>query len=103
MCMLSNFSHVQCFATLWTVVHLTPLSMGFSRQECQSGLPCPSPEDLPDPGIQSVFPASPALAGGFFTTELSGKNIPSEYRIHILFNIFKDIRYTGLQNKSQYI
>ena len=42
-----------------------PLSMGFSRQEYWSGLPCPSPEDLPDPGIE---PGSPTLAGGFFTT-----------------------------------
>ena len=42
-----------------------PLSMGFSRQEYWSGLPCPSPEDLPDPGIE---PGSPTLAGRFFTT-----------------------------------
>ena len=42
-----------------------PLSMGFSRQEYWSGLPCLSPEDLPDPGIE---PGSPALTGGFFTT-----------------------------------
>ena len=44
--------------------------MGFPRQESWSGLPFPSPGDLPDPGIK---PASPALAGGFFTTELPGK------------------------------
>ena len=42
-----------------------PLSMGFSRQEYWGGLPFPSPEDLPDPGIE---PGSPALTGGFFTT-----------------------------------
>ena len=53
---------VQLFATLWTVASQTPLSMGFSRQEYWSGLPCPPPGDLPDPGIK------PALAGGFFTT-----------------------------------
>ena len=45
------------FATLWTVVRQAPLSMGFSRQEYWSGLPCLPPGDLPDPGIK---PASPA-------------------------------------------
>ena len=49
------------------------LSMGFSRQEYQSGLPCPSPEDLPSPGIEPRSPESPALAGGFFTSEPPGK------------------------------
>ena len=46
-CMLSHFSHVQLFATLWTVAHQAPLSMGFSRQDHWSGLPCPPPGDLP--------------------------------------------------------
>ena len=59
------FSHVRFFATLWTVAHQTPLSTGFSRQECWSGLPCHPPGDLPDPGME---PGSPALGGGFFTT-----------------------------------
>ena len=45
-----------------------PLSMGFTRQEYWSGLPRPSPGDLPDPGIKPESPISPALAGGFFTT-----------------------------------
>ena len=54
-------------ATLWTVAHQTPLSMGFSRQEYWSGLLCPPPGDLPDPGIDSGSPVSPALADGFFT------------------------------------
>ena len=49
------------------------LSMGFHRQENCSGLPFPSPEDLPDPGIEPMSPTSPALVGGFFTTELPGK------------------------------
>ena len=52
------FSHVRFFATLWTVAHQTPLSTGFSRQECWSGLPCHPPGDLPDPGME---PAAPAL------------------------------------------
>ena len=55
------------------VVHQAPLFMGFSRQAYRSGLPFPPPGDLPDPGIKPVFPASPALAGRFFTTELPGK------------------------------
>ena len=46
-----------------------PLSMGFSRQEYWSGLPLPLPEDLLDPGIKLMSPASPALAGRFCTTE----------------------------------
>ena len=59
-------SHVQLCTTLWTVARQAPLSMGFSRQEYSSELPCPPPGDLPDTGIE---PVSPALAGGFFTTE----------------------------------
>ena len=54
-------SHVQLFATLWTVAHQAPLSMGFSRQEYWSGLPWPPPGDLPDPGIKPTSPASLAL------------------------------------------
>ena len=49
---------------LWTVAHQVPLFMGFSRQEYCSGLPCPPPGDLPDPGIKLTSLMSPALAGG---------------------------------------
>ena len=56
--------------TPWTIAHQAPLCMGFPRQEYWSGLPFPFPGDLPDPGIE---PMSPALTGGFFTSELSGK------------------------------
>ena len=55
---VKSLSHVQLFVTPWTVAHQAPLSMGFSRQEYWSGLPFPSPRDLPDPGIE---PRSPAL------------------------------------------
>ena len=65
---LSCFSHVQLFATPWTIVHQAPLSMGFSRKEYWSGLPCPLPGDLPNSGIEPVSLMSPALAGVFFTT-----------------------------------
>ena len=52
-------------ATLWTVAHQAPLSLGLSRQEYSSGLPRPPPGELPDPGNE---PGSPALAGGLFAT-----------------------------------
>ena len=52
--MLSHFSRVQLFATLWTVACQAPLSMGFSRQEYWSELPCPPPGDLPKPGIEPM-------------------------------------------------
>ena len=61
-------SHVHLFATPWTVARQAPLSMGFSREEYWSGLPCPPPGDLPDPGIEPKSLMSPALAGGFLTT-----------------------------------
>ena len=57
----------------WTVAHQTPLSIEFSRQEYWNGLPFPNPGDLPHPGIKPESPMSPALAGGFFTTEPPGK------------------------------
>ena len=68
-----SLSRVQLFPTPWTVAHQDLLSMGFSRQEYWRGLPFPSPGDLPDPGIEPMYPASSALAGGFFTTVPPGK------------------------------
>ena len=56
--------------TPWTVAYQAPLSMGFSRQECWSGLPFPSPGDLPDPGIE---PRSPALQAEALLSEPPGK------------------------------
>ena len=66
MCVLSHFSCDHCCVTLWTSAYQAPLSVGFQRQEYQSGLPCPPPGDLPDPGIklhllhcrQILFPLS---------------------------------------------
>ena len=66
--MLSPFSRVQLFATPWTVARQAPLSIGFSRQEYWSGLPCPPPGDLPNPGIEPKSLMSPAFTGRFFTT-----------------------------------
>ena len=78
--------------TQWTVAHQVSLSMGFSRQEYWSGLPCPSPRDLPNPGIEPVSPEASALAGGLFTTEPLEK--PSYTYTHILFfRLFSIIGY----------
>ena len=68
-CVLSHFSHVQLFASLWTVAHQAPLSTGFSRQEYCSGSPCPPPGDLPDPGME---PGPPALQAGSSPSEPRG-------------------------------
>ena len=56
-CVLSHFSRVRLLETPWTVARQAPLSVGFSRQESWSGLPCPPPGDLPDPGIEARSPA----------------------------------------------
>ena len=63
---MKSLSRVQLFATPWTVAYQAPPSMGFSRQECWSGLPFPSPGDLPDPGIE---PGSPALQADALPSE----------------------------------
>ena len=60
-------SLVQLFTTPWTVARWAPLSMEFSGQEHWNGVPFPLPRDLPNSGIKPESPASPALAGGFFT------------------------------------
>ena len=67
-CMQNLFSHVWLFATLWTVAHQGPLSMGFSKQEYWSRLSCPPPGDLPDSGIEPKSLMSPAFSSRFFTT-----------------------------------
>ena len=72
LCVLSCFSCVQLFVTLWTVVHQASLSMRFSRQEYWSGLPCAPPGHLPDPGIEHTSPA--LQADSLTTTEQTGKS-----------------------------
>ena len=66
--LLSHFSHVRLFMTMWTIALQAPLLMGFSRQEYWSGLPCPPPGHLPDPGIKPTTLTPPKLAGRFFIT-----------------------------------
>ena len=65
---LSHFNHVQLCVTPWTVARQAPLSLALSRQEYLSGLPCPPPGDLPDPGIELMSLTFPPLAGKVFTT-----------------------------------
>ena len=88
-----SLSCVWCFATPWTIARQVPFSMGSPMEkyqvwicpEYQSGLSFPSPGNFPDPGIK---PASPALAGGFFTNEPCGKPL---YRIRVIYNAMTKI------------
>ena len=75
-CVLSRFSPVQLFATVWAIAHQAPLSIGFPRQECWSGWPCPPPGDL-DAGTEPASLVSPALASGFFTTGATWGALPN--------------------------
>ena len=84
---------------LWTIAHQVHLSMGFSRQEYWSGLPCPSPGNLPEPGIEPASLMSPTLAGGFFTTSATweawyGIEIAENNRREKTRDLFKKIRDT---------
>ena len=76
------------FATLWTIAHQSPLSVGFSRQEYWSGLSCSPPGDLPDQGIEPVPLVLPELVGGFFTTNAIWKtqHLHNYHIFHLLLN-----------------
>ena len=91
--MLSHFSCVQLFATLWTVACQAALPTGFCKQEHWSGLPCPLPGDLLDPGIEPVSPQSPALAGGLSTTRATWEAL-------VYCNIFLDIHFLKFLNSQ---
>ena len=80
MCVHAQSCLTLCNLTPLTAAHQASLSMGFSRQDDWSGLPFPSPGDLPDPGIE---PESPELAGRFFTAEPPGKPVEMVTHIHI--------------------
>ena len=98
--MLSRFSHVWLLVTLWTVAHQAPLSMGFSRLDYWSGVPCPPPGDISDPGIEPGSPAAPARAGIFFTTEPLGKlcvYVPASPNSH-----FRSIPWEAAQTGGSY-
>jgi len=64
---------------LWTVAYQAPLFMGFSKQEYWSGLPCPPPRDLPDPGMESTSLKFLALVDRFFTTSATGEALQNAY------------------------
>ena len=75
-----------------------PLSMGFSRQEYWSGLPCPPPGDLPDLGIEPLSLTFPALVGGFFTTSTTWEAPVGKYQIKVIqiFSKFKSYKVFNL-------
>jgi len=78
------------FVTPWAIAHQAPLSMEFSRQEYWSGLPCPPPGDLPDPGIKSTSLVSPGLAGRFFTSSTTWEAPLNIFKIIVSLNNKKD-------------
>ena len=79
---VQSLSHVRLFVTPWTIACKAPLTMGFSRQEYWSGLPCPPPGDLPDPGIK---PPSPALKVDL--SSLSPQGSLGNYLIPVRYNL----------------
>ena len=87
--MLSCFSHVRHSTTVWTTACQDPLSMGISSHKHWSGLPCPSPGDLLNPGIKSMSFMSPSLAGRFCT---SSTTWGAQY---ICINIYINIYYSS--------
>ena len=89
---VKSLSRVRLFATPWTVAYQAPPSMGFSRQECWSGLPFPSPGDLPDPGIE---PGPPSLQADAYllshqkdSPKLGQDNMP-QIVTHDVYEVFK--------------
>ena len=78
-----SLSRVWLFVTPWTIACQAPLYMEFSRYEYWSGLPFHPPGDLPDPGIELVFLASPTLVGGFFTTRAiwKARNTSMDFKV----------------------
>ena len=84
MCECCPFSRARIFATPGTVAHQAPPSMGFSRQEHWSGLPCHPPGDLPNPGSEPRSLMSSALAGGFFITSATWK---APWHSHLTLNL----------------
>ena len=96
---VKSLSRVRLFATPWTVAYQAPPSMGFSRQECWSGLPFPFPGHLPDPGIE---PRSPALQADALPSEPPGKpvRVYNYTQILLLLQLY-DISLSTSQNFSE--
>ena len=94
-------SYVQLYATLWTVAHQAPPSMGFSRQEYWSGLPFPSPGDLPDPGVE---PRSPTLQVDALTSEPPGKphyNMELDIKLGGSKQLHREVETTGVGSSKK--
>ena len=85
MCVSAKLLQSCLFATLRTVARQALLSKGFSRQEYWSGLPCPPPGCLPDPGVKPTSLVSSALAGRFFTTTPPGKPLSTYNKDHMTY------------------
>ena len=103
LCCCAQYSVTYDSATPQTVARQAPLSMGLSRQEHWSGLPFPTPGDLPNPGIKPESLVSPALAGGFFSTEppVMYTNVKI-HRMGLLRGIFLYVNYNlNLTNSGQ--
>ena len=90
-CKVKSFIRFRLFATPWTLAHQAPPSMGFSRQEYWSGLPFPSPGDLPNPGIK---PRSPTLRSDVLTSEPPGKPLKI-VKIWVFKNKYKGFKREG--------
>ena len=90
---LSHFSHVQLFATLWTVASQAPQSMGFSREESWSELPCPPPGDLPNSGIEPESLTSIYTSSGFFTTSATWE-VPKKYLFSTISSLSSALQST---------
>ena len=91
---MKSLSWVQLFAIPWTVVYQASLSMGFSRQEYWSGLPFPSPGDLPDPGIE---PRSPALQADALPSEPPGYlGSPKCRYLHLIHRVAVKSKYYNM-------
>ena len=95
-CVLSHFSRVQLFETLYTIACQAPLSKIFSRQKYWSGLPCPPPGDLTNQRIKLTSLMSPALAGGFFTISTTWEApglFPSSSQMYLLLFILPSVSF----------
>ena len=92
---VKSLSRAQLFATPWTIAYQAPPSMGFSRQQYWSGLPFPSPGDLPDPGIE---PGSPGFQADTLTSEPPGKSLNCTTHSWIVALL----RWRGLSNSMSY-
>ena len=97
---VKSLSRVQLFVTPWTVAHQASPSMGFSRQECWSGLPFPSPGDLPYPGIE---PRSPVLKADALPSEPPGKPVLIYTYTHIYTDKMKTLEFIPTLSGSNMI